>query len=258
MLDQVPTLDQRVEMLETYVAKLLAMDTSLLTALVSAEKILMGQAQQIKALEIACNTAFGVTDSTFAEVFEALELLSKQAVKDAFGITDEQLDEITQPGFPMTGDDYNHVMGIEGLTVYGPSGEEVTLTFPGGDVSIINEQGLFGFKLIQPANMMDYLDDIVVALFEQGLVSDEGSDAILNITEAYRRGTDPDLLDVALVNRAAAVTPEHVATVRLWIEGGAEGFLIQSAEGLDVNGTLLGVLWVAIVIAANKDINSKV
>lgn len=128
-------------------------------------------------------------------------------------------------------------------------GQSVDLTFPKGDDTILDEQGLYGFKLPARSSvtvdvMVEYLDDVCIALFQHGLISDELSDVFLAITSTYQAGGIPSMDLIQRVTDASAWSAEKDEALRLWFEHDVEGFFITDrATDPNVEGVLLYALW---------------
>lgn len=130
------------------------------------------------------------------------------------------------------------------------NGVQMILTFPGGDDCIVNEQGLYGFKLparssVDVEVMVEYLDDLCIALFEQGLISDELSDVFLNITSGFRSGEPVPTPDqVERIADAAFWDAGMESSLRMWFENDVEGFfLTDSISDPNAEKVLLNALW---------------
>lgn len=128
-------------------------------------------------------------------------------------------------------------------------GQSVDLTFPKGDDTILDEQGLYGFKLPARSSvtvdvMVEYLDDVCIALFQHGLISDELSDVFLAITSTFRSGGIPSMDLIQRVTDASAWSAEKDEALRLWFEHDVEGFFITDrATDPNAEGVLLYALW---------------
>ncbi|UVD36618.1 hypothetical protein RCXUPER_200 [Rhodobacter phage RcXuper] len=128
-------------------------------------------------------------------------------------------------------------------------GTSFDLTFPKGDDTILDEQGLYGFKLparssVTIGGMVEYLDDVCIALFQHGLISDELSDVFLNITSTFRSGNIPSIDLIQRVTDASAWSAEKDEALRLWFEHDVEGFFITDrATDPNAEGVLLYALW---------------
>lgn len=128
-------------------------------------------------------------------------------------------------------------------------GQSVDLTFPKGDDTILDEQGLYGFKLPARSSvtvdvMVEYLDDVCIALFQHGLISDELSDVFLAITSTYQAGGIPSMDLIQRVTDASAWSAEKDEALRLWFEHDVEGFFITDrATDPNAEGVLLYALW---------------
>lgn len=136
---------------------------------------------------------------------------------------------------------------IRQSTIY--KGQSVDLTFPKGDDTILDEQGLYGFKLPARSSvtvdvMVEYLDDVCIALFQHGLISDELSDVFLAITSTYQAGGIPSMGLIQRVTDASAWSAEKDEALRLWFEHDVEGFFITDrATDPNAEGVLLYALW---------------
>lgn len=128
-------------------------------------------------------------------------------------------------------------------------GQSVDLTFQKGDDTILDEQGLYGFKLPARSSvtvdvMVEYLDDVCIALFQHGLISDELSDVFLAITSTYQAGGIPSMDLIQRVTDASAWSAEKDEALRLWFEHDVEGFFITDrSTDPNAEGVLLYALW---------------
>lgn len=128
-------------------------------------------------------------------------------------------------------------------------GQSVDLTFPKGDDTILDEQGLYGFKLPARSSvtvdvMVEYLDDVCIAMFQHGLISDELSDVFLAITSTYQSGGIPSMDLIKRVTDASAWSAEKDAALRLWFKNDEEVFFITDrATDPNAEGVLLYALW---------------
>lgn len=125
----------------------------------------------------------------------------------------------------------------------------LVLRFPHGDTNIVHEQGLVGFRLmasntVSAVTMLEYLDDVVIGLFEQGLVSDELSDDYLDISLAIRTGQMIDTAKVARIGNSAEWNSEMDAGLAQWHASKDEGvFAFRASDIKDVEGVLLAAVW---------------
>jgi len=233
-------------------------------ALMSLLAMVMKGEEQLLIVTEASGRSFALVDSIVEEIQGSVRFLSRQMLKMQLGISDEDIDTMLGDTVAITPESYEDVRAASAIpprTITNASGQMVTLTFPEGDADIINEQGLFGFffKVFETdssGERLEYLDDLAVALFDQGLITDEGSDHFLNITSAWRLGGFPEIKDIAAICKANAITEEYVEIMRHWAAGNGGAF-VASAEGADVNGVLLGLLWTAFVLFTAEEAEAR-
>lgn len=205
--------------------------------------VLTAQVEQSKLL-IELYDAVEGNDAVIAEVAREL-VVKSQATAAAlemlgtavFGPRDGVAEPQTEASTPV----------IKQSIIY--KGQSVALTFPKGDDTILDELGLYGFKLPARSSvtvdvMVEYLDDVCIALFQHGLISDELSDVFLAITSTYQAGGIPSVDLIKRVTDATAWSAEKDEALRLWFENDVEGFFITDrATDPNVEGVLLYALW---------------